>query len=437
MRFWKPLERTRMGRFVEETLLAARAVLHGLRGEKISLRAAALTYITIFSLVPLLAVALALVEMLRAEQFRDLLKGFIHQVLAPGIREESARYLDRYIHSTVVRTAGGVGFILLLFSAGWLLRNLDSSLNEIWNVRKKRSWLVRITAYWVVLVLGPPFMALSLAGTAVLSGWLEREGLPFLTQVYEAGWWLASIASFTLLYLVAPKAHVRFRPALAGGLVAGTAWELARQVYAVYATSVIRLNPFYGALGALPLFLMWVFLSWVLVLFGARLAYAVQHARFRGGVMELGAHPRARELVAARIAQLATLALAGGEPPQDARVLSARMHVPEATVSEILELLCGAGLVRLDAAGGALPAKSPTELTLADVSSAVGGTKAGLHQQVEPAKASEFRDVEPYFARGDDAVLRRLSRVTWASLAPALVPLAGSQPADTTALAKS
>jgi membrane protein len=417
MRFWQPLERSRAGRFVEDTVQAARAVLRGFRGERISLRAAALTYLSIFSLVPLFTVALALVEILRKELFRDLLRQFIYQVLAPGIREESARYLDRYIHSASVRTAGGVGFVLLLFSAGSLLRNLDSSLNEIWNVRKKRSWPVRIAAYFVLLIVGPPFVALSLAGTSLLSGWLARTGVPFLPQLYEVGWWLASIAGFTLLYLVTPKAHVRLRPALAGGLVAGTAWELARQLYAAYASSVIHYNPVYGALGALPLFLIWVYLSWSLVLFGARLSYAVQHAQFRGGLVELGAHPRARELVAARIAQLATLALTGAEAPQDAHALSGRLHVPESTVLEILDLLHAAGLVRLEASGAVLPARSPEELTLADVSSAVGGIRASL-RHVESSKTSEFRDVEPYFEQGDGAVWRRLSRITWASLVP-------------------
>jgi hypothetical protein len=91
--------------------------------------------------------------------------------------------------------------------------------------------------------------------------------------------------------------------------------------------------------------------------------------------------------------------------------------VPESTVLEILDLLHAAGLVRLDACGNVLPARSPEQLTLADVSSAVGGIKASL-RHVEPSKTSEFRDVEPYFEQGDGAVWRRLSRITWASLVP-------------------
>jgi membrane protein len=418
-RIWAPLERTRWGRFAQDTVLAARAVIAGFRGEKISLRAAALTYISVFAMVPLFTVALALVEALRQAELRDALEGFIRQVLAPGIREKSSAYLNRLLNAASARTAGGVSFVLLMISAGTLLRNLDSSLNEIWNVRKKRRWPVRIIMYILVLLLGPPFVAVSLTGTAVLSRLLAAAHVPFLTQVYEAGWWLASVAGFTTLYVVAPNARVRIRPAFAGGLVAGGTWELARRIYAAYAVSAIERNPLYGALGVLPFFLIWVYVSWVLVLFGARLAYAVQHAQFRGGIVELGAHPRARELVAARIAQLATQARAGAEEPQSVQALSKRLHVPEATVVEIVELMSRAGLITVDAKGGILPARSPDELTLADVSSAVGGVSARLNRGL-PAKTSEFQEVEPYFAQGDDAVLRRLSRVSWTSLAPAL-----------------
>jgi membrane protein len=418
-RIWAPLERTRSGRFAQDTVLAARAIIRGFRGEKITLRAAALTYISIFALVPLFTVALALVEALEQAELREALEGFIRQVLAPGIREKSSAYLNQLLNAASARTAGGVSFVLLMISAGTLLRNLDSSLNEIWNVGKKRRWPVRVLTYVLVLLLGPPFVAISLAGTSLLSRLLAAAHVPFLTQVYEAGWWIASVAGFTALYAVAPAARVRFRPAFAGGLVAGGAWELARRIYAAYVASAIERNPLYGALGVLPFFLIWVYVSWVLVLFGARLAYAVQHAQFRGGIVELGAHPRARELVAARIAQLATQARTGTEEPQDVHALSSRLHVPEATVVEIVDLMTRAGLISLDAKGGILPARSPDELTLADVSSAVGGVSARLSRGL-PAKTSEFQEVEPYFAQGDDAVLRRLSRVSWSSLAPPL-----------------
>ncbi|HEX4621292.1 MAG TPA: YhjD/YihY/BrkB family envelope integrity protein, partial [Myxococcaceae bacterium] len=180
-RIWAPFERTRYGRFAQDTVLAARAVITGFRGERISLRAAALTYISVFALVPLFTVALALVEALKQAELRNALESFIRQVLAPGVVEKSSVYVNQILNAASARTAGGVSFVLLMISAGTLLRNLDSSLNEIWNVHKKRRWPIRILTYVVVLLLGPPFVAVSLSGTSVISRVLAAAQVPFLT----------------------------------------------------------------------------------------------------------------------------------------------------------------------------------------------------------------------------------------------------------------
>ncbi|HZA13182.1 MAG TPA: YihY/virulence factor BrkB family protein, partial [Myxococcaceae bacterium] len=233
------------GRFVLDVLRVAFALARGFRGERIGLRASALSFITIFSLVPLLTVAIALVEAVGAPAFRGGLREFVLQILAPGIREDSAGVLGRFLDTAGSAAAGTVGFVFLLFSAGSLLRHLDRSLNEIWNVRKKRSLAVWLVTYIGVLLFAPLLLAAGIAGVGAL-----RERIAAHTsippQLLATSGALVAVVGFTLLYRVVPNAHVRLGAALAGGLVAGVAWDFARHLYGEIATRAFRASPLWG-----------------------------------------------------------------------------------------------------------------------------------------------------------------------------------------------
>ncbi len=433
---WRPLADTRGGRFASDTFQAARAVVHGFRGEHINLRAGNLTFISIFSLVPLLTVALALLHLLGQKSFQSRLTHFIQELLAPGIQAESAAFLQKSINSAAAKAAGGLSFLLLMLSAGTLLRHLDASLNEIWAVTKRRPLLVSILLYALLLLLGPVLIGISLSGTAGLRSLLAYLDVPFSKQALAFGSATLSVVVFTLLYQFAPHAPVRFRSALAGAWVGGLGWEVAKHSYAEVARLAFAYNPVYGSLSAIPLFLMWIYLSWWLVLFGARLAYAVEHASFRGEFMDLLAHPRAKEIVAARIAQLTAAAVASGAPSPGSAELARRLRAPEQMVREIAALLEKAGLLVVEKGGGFKPAKNPSELSLADVSAAVGGVAKLLRGRGIEPKSSEFQEVERWFSEVDDASVDRLRQVSWASLVPrpeekpAEVPTKSEAPAE-------
>lgn len=407
------LERYRGGRFAIDTLRAVIAVAHGFRGEKISLRASALTYISIFSLVPMLAVALALVSALAPRGLHAYVRTFIFDVLAPGIREDGAAVLDRFLRGASTTTAGGVGFIALAFSAASLLRNLDSSINEIWNVRKKRPLAIRLGVYAAILIFGPILLALSLAGMGALSR-LLRHYVPFSAEVLTAGGALISITGFTLLYLVAPAAQVRFRSALAGGLVAGFGWDLAKHVYGELAERAFRASPVWGSLGAIPLALTWIYLSWLLLLFGARLSYAVQFAWFSRGMPGLLAYPRSDARIAARIAAVLSRATRSGEGPLPVRAVGEHLRLTVEAIEPVLEQLVGSGLVRLLPGGRVEPARSLEELSLADIALAVGGA--------DPANPATYQGKRPRsgleatFDRAEGEFLAQLRRIRWSEL---------------------
>lgn len=409
------LQRTRSGRFLIDVVRAAIAVGRGFRGEKISLRASALTYISIFSLVPLLTVVLALVTRL-GPGLQMHVRTFMYDVLAPGIRDDGAAVLDRFLKGASTATAGSLGFLALAYSAASLLRNLDSSINEIWNVRRKRPVAIRILLYAAILLLGPVLLALSLAGAGVLSG-LIRHYMPFSAEVITLAGAVISVLAFTGIYLAAPAAKVRFRAAIAGGLVAGIGWDLGKHLYGEIAARAFRASPVWGSLGAIPLALTWIYVSWLLLLFGARLSYAVQFAWFGRGMPDLVAYPRTDALIAARVA--ATLARAEQhqtEPPS-LRTLSDQLRLTVETLEPVVDQLVRTGLVRLLPGGALEPTRPLHELSLADIALTVGGAEL-LNPSGSQGKKPQT-GLEAVLDRAEDEFLARLRRIRWTDL-PAL-----------------
>ena len=206
---------------------------------------------------------------------------------------------------------------------------------------------------------------------------------------------------------------MRWRSALAGGLVAGIGWEVARLAYHWLAWLFLKGNPVYGALGGVALFLTWVYLSWCLLLFGARLSYAVEHAVHRGATLDLAHHPRTRELLATRIAVRVTRAqlqsAAGPTPAQ----LAAQLGVPAQLVGEVVQLLTAASLLKREKGGALRPAAEPSTLTVAQLSSAVGG----VAMLVGRSGRSPGDAVEKIFSANDDASVENLSKISWKALA--------------------
>jgi membrane protein len=436
-RAWAPLARTPAGSFAADTALAVRALARGFQGESldnIHLRAAALTYISVFSLVPLLTVVVALLGAYHQEAFQHRLRVLISAVLAPGVREESAAFLERFLSPGNTTAIGSAGFLALLFSAGSLLHNIEASLNDTWGVRNRRPWLLRLAIYAGLLLLGPLMLALSFTGTGVVRSFLASTQPPLLSGLFERLfgflWPMAAVGGLTLVYYVTPNTHVRFRSSLAGGLVAGVTWGLARQVYTQVAAYSFRHNPLYASLGALPMFLAWLYVDWLLILVGARLSYAVEHASFRDSLWAFGSHPRARELVGARLAQQASLCwYEGGSPPLP-RELARQLRVPEPLLLEVVDDLEKAGLVERHRRGGILPASPPSDLTLADLTLALHGVYNPLEPNAWNApRAPGFESLAAFFQEADQSGLEVLRRTRWVDLAELVCPGLATAPA--------
>lgn len=392
------------------------AVLVGYRGEALALRAGNLTFITITSLVPVLAVILSLLHALNAKRIDPLLMRLFEDVLSPGLRAQSEGSIRKFIDAASSRTAGGLSFVVVLASAGLMLRHLDAALNDVWAVRRKRPLLVSIGLYAGVLVVGPLLIALALVGTDGAKRLVLWAHLPFSEQAFVLGAALAAGTFFSLLYKLAPHAPVPWRSAIIGGVVAGVVWEAARHLYSAVAGLFFSANPLYGSLGVAPLFLTWIYVGWYIILSGARLAYAVEHADFHDEFREILKHPRSRELIATRVAELVTRAALSGEVGPTSKTLAAALKLPEQRILEIVRVLILEGLLVAGKKGELSPTKDPAELTLADISSAVGGT-ARLLKRERSARASLFEAAATLFTSADETTVEKLKGISWIELA--------------------
>ncbi|MEH6386252.1 MULTISPECIES: YihY family inner membrane protein [Pseudomonas] len=236
--------------------------------------AAALTYTTLFAVVPIMTVTYAMLAVI--PQFGDVggqIEDFIFQNFVPSTGEALRQYLFRF--SEQARQLTGVGIATLMITAFIMMLKIESSFNDIWHVRQRRRGISSFLLYWAVLSLGPLLLGAGFAvSTYIASMSLLREGAVFA----EAGRWmlrwvplLLSMTAFTLTYMAVPNTRVPFKHALAGGVLVALLFESAKAIFGLY----LRLFPgyelIYGAFSAFPVFLLWIFISWLIILFGAEL----------------------------------------------------------------------------------------------------------------------------------------------------------------------
>lgn len=391
------------------------AVVIGYRGEKLALRAGNLTFITLTSLVPLAAVMLALVHVFGSTQVETVVIKFFEDLLNPGGRAQAERALREFKAAANSPTGSSLSFLVLLVSSGVMLRHLDASLNDVWAVRRSRPILGTLGLYVGVLIVGPLAMAVSLLGSDGIKRLLLLVNFPLSGVAFTLGAVFSALVVFTLLYKVAPHAHVPWRSALIGGAAAGVAWEIARRLYGTIASIFFSANAVYGSLGIAPLFLTWVYVSWYVVLSGARLAYAVEHADFHDEFRDLLSHPRSEELIATRIAQLIARARVAQVPGPSSIGLAAQLRLPTQRIEEAVARLTNAGLIKLEA-GALIPAKDLVDLTVADISMAMGGAARTLTRE-RLSRTGQFDSAATLFADADEASVEKLKRITWADLA--------------------
>lgn len=303
--------------------------------------------------------------------------------------------------------AAAAGLVILVLLAMEVLATAESAMNHIWRVGKRRSWWKRIVLYWVVLTLGPPVAAAGVYGAqyfydtvTVLPPWVALGGR-----------WLAGLGAtwlaFFIFYKLMPNVAVRPAAAGVGAVVAGTLWHvLAKGAFGVYVRYAVGYGQIYGTLGVVPIFILWIYVTWVFVLFGCELASVVQNFSDLARAEALERERRRGDFLPADFVALAALAavarrFADGLGPAPLTLLVEATGVDRDRLEELLARLEAAGLaVRVGGGGDEpaaeaafLPAREARETAVAEVVRAVRGRlpmpidarHAALHERVRAA----------------------------------------------------
>ncbi|WP_231897919.1 virulence factor BrkB family protein [Vibrio tapetis] len=239
--------------------------------DRLTVSAGYMAYITLLSLVPLLTVLLSVLSSFPLfADVGDVLQDFVitHFVPAAGIAVKSA--LTDFVANTGKMTAVGGAFLFV--AALMLISNIDKSLNFIWRVKDKRRSVYSFSMYWMVLTLGPSMVGASIAATSYITSlnFLDSEAISTV-YTYFLRWlpFILSFFAFVGLYLLVPNTKVSLRDAAIGALVAAILFELSKKGFALYITHFPSYQLIYGALAAIPILFVWVYMCWLIVLLGA------------------------------------------------------------------------------------------------------------------------------------------------------------------------
>ena len=342
-----------------------RAVFWRFYEERALQTAGSLTYTSLLSMVPLVTVALAVATAFPVfDQTMEALQLFLLENFLPdaaGI-DAVADQISSFTRNAGRLTAIGIGFFVL--TAVMLMTTIDVTLNRLFRVHRQRPLLQQVLIYWAVLTLGPVLIGGSLSMTSFAVGaslgWLQLGGVAdFVLGVLP---FVFTCLALTLLYKVVPYRYVRTRDALIGAVVAGVAFELAKRGFAVYLARFPTYTLIYGAFATIPIFLVWLYMSWVVVLAGATLTAMLPAYRYAEGRAQPG-----REFVDALVvlSVLARAHAAGG--PVRLREISDRARLVPHRCEAVLEQAARRGWTARTEKDGWVLAADPDGIRVAEL----------------------------------------------------------------------
>ncbi len=358
------------------------------------LKAGGLSYVSLLAVVPLIAIGLAVLAGFPAfEPWRGQVQDFLLAVLVADAGVEVREQLAVFIANASRMTGPGLAFLAL--AAILLMANVSGALNAIWRVAEPRPLALRFAVYWAVLTLGPLFIGASLT----VSGYAFAAVAWFGVETGAGGLvdlsWLVSFAlavlGFALLYFLVPNRAVRAWHALAGGFVAALLFEGLKRGFGLYLEHFPSYEVVYGALAAVPVFLIWLYLAWTAALFGAEIAAAIPEWRAAQARGSVEANPGAR--LALALSLLARLAAAGraGVKPKERR-LGAGLPATPGEIDGTLRRLRRAGYTARALGGRWVLARDLDAVTLGELA-------ATLHLGLAPGA-----DWEPAAQRAVEAL---------------------------------
>jgi membrane protein len=374
-----------------------------LRKNRSGQQAAALSYQTIFGIVPLAIVMLLMYQSLPAyTDYGEKIKGFVYDQAhlsafrmpaANGQDAEKTVALTEHLDTMVAKFFAGTNkgsitlfsVLIVIWAALALLSTIEKAFNNIWHVGRGRGFLHRIINYWALLTLGPLLIGAGIYATTRYSG-IEHLQRTILTNVAPTllSYVVATVVFF-LLYFVLPNTKVRAGAAVWGALVAALVWVGAKNIYGYCVTELKLYSTVYGVLALIPITVLWIYITWLIVLFGLQLTFTTQHLKSLDAAEIAAARRRqeyfiANDLTVINIVREIAAAFEHNKAPVPGEVICSKLNVPAEFGDRILNHLVDTGLIAKtsDPRVGFIPARDPASVKLSDISAIVA--EVGLAQ---------------------------------------------------------
>jgi membrane protein len=325
-----------------------RILLLSLRGfdeDKCQLRASALTFYSLLSVIPVIALAFAISKGFGLEKNLQLF--LIHELES---QQEVLQWAITFANALLANTKGGVvagvGVLVLFWAIISLFNNIENAFNDIWYVQKGRGFGRRLSNYLSLMLICPVLMITSSSLTVFITSQMTliTEKISLLGKISPLIFFLLKLSPFvflwvlfTPLYIVVPNTSVSFKGGIFAGIITGTIFQLVQKAYILFQIGVAKYNAIYGGFAALPLFLAWLQLSWLIVLLGAEISFAVHNEEdyeFETDTQKTSYYYK--KLLALRIVKLCVKNFCQGEKPADIHVITHASGAPIRLVREIL-----------------------------------------------------------------------------------------------------
>jgi membrane protein len=326
---------------------------------------AGLTFTALLAIVPIITVALTVISAFPV--FGELLlhvQQFMVTNMLPESAESIAAYAEKFADNAARLTA--VGILFLFVTAMIVLQTIDRAFNQIWRVPRRRTTVQRVLIYWAILTVGPVLIGASLS----LTSWLVSQSLGLVKDLPLAGEAVLKLVpialtgiAFSLLYFTLPNRRVLVRDALSGGFLAALAFEWMKHGFALYITHFPTHTVIYGAFASVPIFLLWIYLSWIVVLVGAVAAAVMPEWRDRA--LRVERVPGGQFLDALQVLRVLWEAHRAGEIVPVAR-LHAAARLPVDRIEAVLDAMSGVHWAGRVANGWTLT-KDAAEISVADI----------------------------------------------------------------------
>jgi len=334
-----------------------RIIILAIRGydeDKCFVRASSLTFYTLLSIVPVAAMFFGVAKGFGFEKVleRRLYENFRGQ---EEILEKVINFSNSLLQETQGGVIAGIGMAVLFWSVLKVLNHIERSFNDIWEIKTGRSWGRKFSDYLAIMLISPIFIIMSGSATVFITTQVEqitqRVALlgmfsPLISFMLKFLPYILIWMLFTFLYIIMPNTRVNFKAGLVGGIVAGTLYQIAQGTYISFQIGAARYNAIYGSFAALPLFLMWIQISWWIVLFGAELSFANQNVdTYEYEPDCLNISPGFKKLLTLQVAHALVKNFSNGEKPLTYSQISNHLNMPVRLVHSIIFDLVESGLV--------------------------------------------------------------------------------------------